>query len=118
MSLCFAAALPVTAFALFIGPAEAGPCENDIYQANLALGKRLNAAAAAGKTAPESTFARLHRQPTPGTVADAEALLGDLPPAAVTAATEDLEKARKANSEGDLAACRAALADMDRQLER
>jgi hypothetical protein len=104
----------VTAFALFIGPPEAGPCENDVYRANLALGKRLNATASAGKidlreVAPPTDAGDGRGRRSGARRSSASRL---------AAATEDLEKARKADSEGNLAACRAALADMDRQLAR
>ena len=87
----------------------AGPCQQDIIQAETALDQRLNSAAAAGGTATESHFATMHRQPTPGTVAGAEERLGDLPPAQVTAANRDLDTARKSDAAGDAAGCQAAL---------
>ena len=55
-----------TALALIAAPAHAGPCTDRIYQADLAVEKILDAAASNGKPAAQSTFATLHRQPTPG----------------------------------------------------
>ncbi len=108
-------ALTLSAAALMAGaPAFAGPCEKQIYDADVAFGARLDAAAARGPGAAESTFATLHRQPTPGTVASAAAKAGDLPEADVRAAAEDMEAARKADAAGDLAGCQKALADLRR----
>jgi hypothetical protein len=39
---------------------------------------KLEAQAAAGRSASESTSATMHRQPTPGSIAAAEAELGDI----------------------------------------
>ena len=84
----------VTAFAFIAAPADAGPCTDRIYQADLAVEKLLDAAAANGAPAPQSSFATMHRQPTPGTVASAEEKAGDLSPAQVQAITQDLDAAR------------------------
>ena len=68
------------ALVLFAPPAHAGPCTDRIYQTDIAIEKLLDAAAAQGQPAVESTFATMHRQPTPRTVAGAEAKAGDLTP--------------------------------------
>ena len=99
------------ALAILSAPAFAGPCENEIYQADLALGKRLNAAAAGGRTGTESTFATRHRQPTPATVAGAEAKLGELTEADVERIETFMDEARKADAANDKAACEKALAE-------
>ena len=104
-------ALSALVLAFCAGAAHAGPCTDDIYQADIALGKRLNAAAAGGKTGAESTFATLHRQPTPATVAGAEAKLGDLPPADVERIEKFLDDARKADAANNKPACEAALTE-------
>ena len=44
---------------------EAGPCSPEIYSTEARIEARLNAKAAAGPTAQESSKALLHRQPTP-----------------------------------------------------
>src|SRR5271157_3149412 len=59
----WAIASGVAAFALWIGAAHAGPCAGEIYDADIAINKRLDAAAAKGKPAAESSFATMHRQP-------------------------------------------------------
>jgi type II secretory pathway component HofQ len=107
-----------TAFALIVAPAGAGPCTDRIYQADLAVEKLLDAAAANGAPAPQSSFATMHRQPTPGTVASAEEKAGNLSPAQVQAITEDLDAARDADDKGDSAACEKALNEAERMLQR
>ncbi len=111
-----AAALSLGALAFLAAPAHAGPCADKIYQADIAIGKRLDAAAAAGKAAQESTFATMHRQPTPQTVAGAEEKAGDLSEADVKALSEFMDEARKADAGGDKPACEKALADVQRVL--
>lgn len=106
-----------TALALIATPAHAGPCTDRIYQADLAVEKILDAAASNGKPAAQSTFATMHRQPTPGTVASAEQQAGDLSSAQVEAITEKLDAARDADDKGDSAACDRALNEVDRMLK-
>jgi hypothetical protein len=105
-----------TALALIAAPALAGPCTDRIYQADLAVEKILDAAASNGKPAPQSSFATMHRQPTPGTVASAEQKAGDLSSAQVEAITEKLDAARDADDKGDGSACEKALDEADRML--
>jgi hypothetical protein len=105
-----------TALVLFAAPAHAGPCTDRIYQADLKVEKLLDAAAANGAPAPQSSFATMHRQPTPGTVASAEEKAGDLSSAQVQAITEDLDAARDADDKCDRAACEKALSEVDRML--
>jgi hypothetical protein len=97
-------------------PAYAGPCTDRIYAADLAVGKLLDAVAAQGTPAPESSFATMHRQPTPGTVASAEEKAGNLSSAQVEAITRTLDAARDADDKGDRAACEKALNEVDRML--
>jgi len=108
--------LSAAALALLSGPALAGPCTDEIYQADVVIGKRLDAIAAAGKPAPESNFATMHRQPTPRSVAGAEAQAGDLSETDLSALTQDMEEARKADAANDRAVCEKALADVRRIL--
>jgi hypothetical protein len=96
--------------------AKAGPCDRELYEADLTIGKRLDAAAARGKAAPESPGALLHHQPTPKSIASAEEKVGDISDADLKALTEDMQAARKANAAGDLAACQKALADVPSHL--
>jgi hypothetical protein len=112
MKVRLALASGTTAFALWAPPAHAGPCENQIYQVVVAIGQRLDAAAAKGKAESESTFATTHRQPTPRTLAAAEEKAGDLSESEVKAVRQLMEEARAADAAGDLPACEKALAEV------
>jgi hypothetical protein len=114
----YAMALAATVLALIAAPAGAGPCTDRIYQADLGVEKLLDAAAANGKPAAESSFATMHRQPTPGTVASAEQKAGDLSSAQVEAITKKLDEARDADDKGDRAGCEKALDEAERMLKR
>jgi hypothetical protein len=100
------------AFALTSG-AYGGPCSPAIDR----LQTRLDAArAAAGPSAPESTGALTHRQPTPGSIAAAEEKLGEVSAQRVQAATQAMARARAADSAGDKSACERALADVEHEI--
>jgi hypothetical protein len=103
-------------FVLFGVAAHAGPCTDRIYQTDLAVAKLLNVAAAQGRPAAQSTFATMHRQPTPSTVASAEAKAGDLSPADFEAITKDMDEARNADDAGDRDGCEKALVAVDQIL--
>jgi hypothetical protein len=106
------------AFILSAAPAHAGPCTDRIYQTDLDVAKLLHAAASQGGTAPQSAFATMHRQPTPGSIATAEQQIGDLSGEEVQAITEDMDEARNADDAGDRDGCEKALSDVDRMLKR
>jgi hypothetical protein len=112
MAIRLAMTLSVATLQLLSGPARAGPCEQQIYETEIARENRLNSAAAHGNAAPESAFATMHRQPTPSTVAHAAETAGDVPAANVTAIEEFLQEARKADAANDLTACKKALAEV------
>jgi hypothetical protein len=103
--------------ALVSSAVSAGPCTDRIYALDVALSKRLDAAAAEGHPAPQSLGAQLHHQPTPSSVAGAEAQVGDLSPAAAQAITEAMDEARKADDAGDRAGCELALAKAENMLQ-
>ena len=92
---------------------EASPCSPEIYRMEARIEARLNAKAAAGSTAQESSEALLHRQPTPRTIAAAESTLGTVSPQKLDAITQGMARAREADSAGDLYACRRALSDVE-----
>jgi hypothetical protein len=106
--------------ALMLGAtaAHAGPCTDRIYETDLEVAKLLDSAAAQGRPAPESTFATMHRQPTPGSVATAEQQAGDLTADELEAITEAMDVARHADDSNDRAGCEKALSDVDRMLDR
>jgi hypothetical protein len=105
------------ALSLGAAAAHAGPCTDRIYQTNLDVAKLLNSAAAQGRPAPQSAFATMHRQPTPGSIASAEHDAGDLTSGEVQAITEAMDEARHADGEGDRDGCEKALSDVDRLLK-
>ncbi len=90
-------------------PSRAGACANDLYQAEVAINRELDAIAARGKAAAESTFATSHHQPTPATVAGAEAQVGDVSDSQVQAVRTFMLEARAADDRGDTNGCEAAL---------
>jgi hypothetical protein len=113
-----ATALAGMALILGAASAHAGPCTDRIYQTDLDVAKILDSAAAQGRPVPQSTFATMHRQPTPGSVASAEQQAGDLTADEAQAITEAMDVARHADDAGDRAGCEKALSDVDRMLKR
>lgn len=113
-----ATALAGLTFILGAAPAHAGPCTDRIYETDLTVAKLLGAAAAEGGPAPESSFATMHRQPTPGTIASAERHAGDLTADELQAVTEAMDTARHADDEGDDDGCEQALNQVDSMLRR
>ena len=73
-------------------------------------------AKAGAATAPESTAAKTHHQPTPSSIAAAEAEHGQLSPEEFTAVNAAMARALKADGAGDRSACEQALADVKRLL--
>jgi hypothetical protein len=118
MIVRYAPAVAGMAFILGAATAHAGPCTDRIYQTDLDVAKILDSAAAEGRPAPESTFATMHRQPTPGSVASAEQQAGDLSADEVQAITEAMDVARHADDANDRDGCEKALAEVDRMLKR
>jgi hypothetical protein len=104
------------AVAAAMSASYAGPCSHEIDRVQAEIDAKLEARAAAGPTARESTAATLHRQPTPGSIAAAEARLGDVPPEKVGAVVAAMTRARDADRAGDQSACEQALADVQRAL--
>ena len=102
-----AAALAVSTIAVY-----AGPCTRDIDRMQARLDAKLEAKAATGATAPESTAATMHRQPTPGSIAAAEGKLGEVSPQKAAAVGAAMARARAADNAGDKGACEQALAEV------
>ena len=91
------------------GPASAAPetCSVGIDRVQADLDAALAKRAAAGKTAKQSDFATMRRQPTPETIARAEAVLGDWEQGSL--AVSALSEARMAKARNDQPACLEAL---------
>ncbi|MBF9234165.1 hypothetical protein I2H38_12320 [Microvirga sp. BT350] len=95
-------------------PCLAGPCTKAIDTAQAQVDARIEARAAAGPAGVESTGALLHHQPTPESLAAAEAKLGE--GKKIDAALDALSHARKADQAGNSAACEKALTDVQHAL--
>ena len=110
--------LPV-AGALFLAasvPGLAGPCSHAIDRMQARVDALLAARAAAGPSATESVGATMHRQPTPDSIAAAEAKLGDISTETMDAIAVGMTRAREADQAGDAKACKNALAEVGRAL--
>jgi hypothetical protein len=102
-------ALGATALGLSTLPSHAGPCTREIEL----LSDRLRVVEET-PTAPESRDARLHRQPTAGSVTAAENSLRALYD--TKGAALALARARDADRSNDAAACARAIAEARRGL--
>ena len=102
--------------ALPISQAHAGRCSQDIHDTMIAVANRLGTVALQVQSSRETRYATMHRQPTPTTVAQAEAQLGAMSANAAKAFDESIERAGAADSLDDLQACRTALRDARRAL--
>jgi hypothetical protein len=94
----------------------ASPCSQEIHRVQAKFDAKLEAQAAAGRYACESTAATMHRQPTPGSIAAAEAKLGDVSEEKVQAVESLMARAREADRVDDQNACEQALAEVQRLL--
>ena len=103
------------ALAASMSAAYAGPCSPEVTQIQNLIDARIHVKAGAA-TAPESTAAKTHHQPTPSSVAAAEAQLGQLSPEEFTAVNAAMAQALKADGAGDRSACEQALAEVKRLL--
>ena len=110
--------LVLSAVALAMSPVAgyAGPRSQDIDLMQSRVDARLEAKAAAGPSARESTAATMHRQPTPGSIAAAESKLGEVSSDQVKAVEAAMARARKADLANDKSACEQALAEVQRAI--
>lgn len=97
----------LTAVAVIVGaaPSKAGPCTAEISQVEQQIRKAQAASRPGGAgepTAPQSIGAQLHHQPTPQAVESAESK-------ARADAEAALDRARKADADGNVSACAKAL---------
>ncbi len=103
------------ALILLAQPSLAGPCIQDIDRMQAQVDARIDAVAGSGPAGAESNAARLHREPTPGSIARAEEKLDEGRPEETALAA--LTRARAADAAGDRAACDAALAKARQALQ-
>ena len=103
------------ALALWPSPGRAGLCAGDIDRAWVEIGARLQARLAAGRSAPQTAIALLHRQPTLNSIATAEGNLDQrwLPMETAVAA---LARARQADRASDSFAFKQAVAEAQRAI--
>ena len=92
----------------------AGPCSQEIARFRAEIDAKQHSNAAAGSTAPESTAATTHRQPTQRSIGAAESQLGEVSPEKLQAVMAAVERASEADRAGDQIACGEALADARR----
>ena len=104
--------LSAAAFAASTMAASAGPCSSEIERTQARFDARIEVVAGAGPSAPESSGALIHRQPTPDSIAAAETKLDELSPQMVKAVREAMARARQADQSGDMHACEQALAEV------
>jgi hypothetical protein len=96
----------------------AGPCSEEIARFRTEIDAMQQSNAAAGPSAPESTAATAHRQPTPESIGDAESQLGEVSPEKLQAVMAAVERANEADRAGDQIACGEALAAAQRAFSR
>jgi hypothetical protein len=99
-----------------ISATSAGPCSGEIDRVQARIDARLDAIAGAGPSAPESAAALRHHQPTPQSIAAAEAKLRELPSTAATVLREAMMRAREADGAGKASECEEALAEVRRAI--
>src|SRR5262245_42315480 len=108
--LAYAATLIVS-----VSSAHAGPCSLEITRTEEQIVAMVDAKAQEAR-APESTAAKMHRQPTPNSIAAAEVELGLISQEQFNAVKSALVRAREADRAGDQSICEQALADVKRLL--
>ena len=105
------------AIALSTLPSRASPCAYDIDRAWVEVGTKIQARIGAGRSAPQSTVALLHHQPTPGSIAAAEETVRERW-GLVEAAGTALARAGEAERADDRSACERAVAEAQRAIVR
>jgi hypothetical protein len=88
---------------------QAGPCSNGIAQFERAV-RQSAGDPSAGPTAPQSIGAQIGRQPTPGSIRQAEAR-------AQTTFEATLARSKRFDARGNRAGCTKALADAKRMYD-
>lgn len=101
-------ALAAVALLSSTAAATAGPCTSDIAATQIVADAHVRATALQSPPQAETTAARTHHQPTPESIAQAEASTSE--GQANLRALAALAQARQADQSGDGPACKAALA--------
>jgi hypothetical protein len=108
--------LSTAALAASLSVSYAGPCTDEIDRTQARVDARLEALAAGGPSAKESSGALLHHQPTPGSIAAAESGLREMSAQTVATIKAGMERARQADAAGNRAGCEQALAEVQRTI--
>jgi hypothetical protein len=96
----------------------AGPCSQEIVRFRTEIDAKQHSNAAVGMSAPESTLAKTHRQPTQRSIGAAESRLGEVSPEKLQAVLAAADRASEADRAGDQIACEEALVDAWRALRQ
>jgi hypothetical protein len=96
--------------------AHAGSCAADIDATQARIDAKLEMIAATGRFAPESVSAGMSDQPTPRSIATAEARLGELNQHMIRNIRRAMTRARAANARGNERRCEKELARVQRAL--
>jgi hypothetical protein len=95
---------------------SAGPCSPEIDRVQALLNARLEAAARTAPLAAESPHALPHHQPTPSSIASAEAELLAISADKAKIIGKAMARAHAADQAGDKATCHEALAEVQRTI--
>jgi hypothetical protein len=118
MAVVRLAAASAAMFAAMIAASHAGPCAADIDAMQARIDAKVEAVAAAGPFLRQTDFAGRSDQPTPRSIAAAEARRGEISWQTVDAVRRDMAQARAADAAGDGRACRIALAEVRHMIDR
>jgi hypothetical protein len=88
------------AFGASLSASYAGPCSGEIHNMQARIDAKIEAMAAAGPTARQGVGAGMHVQPTPRSIAGAEAKLGEVSPQTVDAFRQAMLRARRRRQRG------------------
>ena len=117
MKIATMLALSAVMFTASISATLAGPCSADIDAMMVKFDAALNAKAATGLSAKQqSTVGGRHVQPTPNSMAAAEAKAGGISPETIEQIRVSMTRARAADAVGDNVACKEALAEAQRMI--
>jgi hypothetical protein len=108
--------LSAAALATSVGAGYGGPCSNEIEQTQARVNAWVEARSTAARSVPESQGARLHRQPTPGSIGGAARRLGEGSKHTMVVVMSAMARAREADAAGDRPACEQILADVQRAI--
>jgi hypothetical protein len=94
-----------------ISVSYAGSCSQEIVRFRAEIDAKQHSNATAGLSAPESSAATTHRQPTQRSIGAAESQLGEVSPKKLQAVMAAVDRASEADRAGDKIACEEALVD-------